>query len=74
MSSIRFRAHEIIDSISEKKIAQILDFLEYLKIKEEAEATEDIVTDKVLYAAIEKGLQEVKEGELIDFESVKEDV
>ena len=47
MSSIRVRAHEIIDSISEKKIAQILDFLEYLKIKEEAEATKDIVTDKV---------------------------
>jgi predicted transcriptional regulator len=74
MSSIRFRAHEIIDNISEKKIAQILDFLEYLKIKEEAEATKDIVTDKFLYAAIEKGLQEVKEGELIDLESVKEDV
>ena len=74
MSSIRLRAHEIIDNISEKKIAQILDFLEYLKIKEEAEATKDIVTDKALYAAIEKGLQEVKEGELIDFESVKEDV
>lgn len=35
MSSLRYRAHEIIDNISEEKIPGILDFLEYLKAKEE---------------------------------------
>lgn len=74
MSSVRVRAHEIIDNISDKKIGEVLDFLEYLKIKEEAEATNDILTDKNLYDAIKKGLKQMGEGQLVDLESLIKDV
>ncbi len=48
----RERAHRIIDSISEKRIGEILDYLEYIRVKEELEATEEIVNDETLMASI----------------------
>lgn len=74
MSSVRVRAHKIIDNISDKKIAEVLDFLEFLKIKEEVEATNDINTDEKILAAIRQGLKELDQGELFDLDSVIEDV
>lgn len=74
MSELRIRAHEIIDNISEKKIAQVLDFLEYLKIKEEVEATNEILSDKILLDYIQKGLFQIEQGELIELDEVKENV
>ena len=74
MSSIRAKAHEIIDNISDKKVAEVLDFLEYLKIKEEVEATNDIINDKKLLDAIKKGLEEIDSGDLVELDSVIEDV
>lgn len=70
MSSVRVRAHKIIDNISDKKIAEVLDFLEFLKIKEEVEATNDINTDEKILAAIRQGLKELDQGELFDLDSV----
>ncbi|MDO8685962.1 MAG: hypothetical protein Q7J78_04745 [Clostridiales bacterium] len=74
MSSMRYRAHEIIDNISEKKIAEVVDFLEYLKIKEEVEATDEILKDKKILEAIRKGLSEVKNNNLVNFDDVIENV
>ena len=74
MSSLRFRAHEIIDNMSEKKIAEVVDFLEYLKIKEEVEATDEILKDKKILESIQKGLSEVKSNSLVNFEDVIENV
>ena len=56
MSPLREKAHEIIDNISEKKVAEIIDFLEYLKVKEELEATNEVLNDSNMMEAIKKGL------------------
>ena len=74
MSSLRVKAHEIIESISEKKIAEVVDFLEYLKIKEEVEATNEILSDKKLLDCIQKGLAQMNNGELSELDDVIEDV
>lgn len=67
----RERAHRIIDSISDKRIEQILDYLEYIRIKEELEATEEIVNDQKLMASIQKGMQELKAGEIFSLDEIK---
>lgn len=74
MSGLRDKAHEIVDAISEKKMAEVVDFLEYLKIKEEFEATNEIISDKKLLAAFEKGVKQAKKKETIPLEDVIEDV
>lgn len=74
MSTLRNKAHEIVDIISEKKLAEIVDFLEYLKIKEEVEATNELLNDKKLLESIQKGLIQYKNNELVEWESVIEDV
>ena len=74
MSNLREKAHEIVDTISEKKLAEIIDFLEYLKIKEEIEATNEILNDKKMVESIQKGLIQFKNNELVDLESIREDV
>jgi hypothetical protein len=67
----RERAHRIIDSISDKRIGQILDYLEYIRIKEELEATEEILSDEELISSIQKGLQQLKEGEILSLDEMK---
>lgn len=67
----RERAHRIIDSISDKRIGQILDYLEYIRIKEELEATEEILSDEKMMSSIQKGIQELKAGEVIGLDEMK---
>ena len=74
MIPLREKAHEIIESISDNKIAEVIDFLEYLKIKEEVEATNEILDDKKLMESIQKGLEQIKNGETLKFEDVIENV
>lgn len=74
MSPLREKAHEIIDTISEKRVAEIIDFLEYLKIKEELEATNEILDDKNLMESIQKGLKEAEDGEVLNLDDVIENV
>lgn len=74
MGSFRAKAHEIIDTISDKKLAEVIDFLEYLKVKEELEATNEIMSDENLVRAIKKGLKQAENEEIVDIKDVIEDV
>ena len=72
--TLREKAHEIVDRISEKKQAEVIDFLEFLKIKEEIEATNEILDDKKLLESIQKGLIQSNNGDLFSLEDVVKDV
>ena len=72
--TLREKAHEIVDRISEKKLAEVIDFLEFLKIKEEIEATNEILDDKKLLESIQKGLIQSNNGDLFSLEDVVKDV
>lgn len=74
MIPLRAKAHEIIDTISEKRVAEIIDFLEFLKIKEELEATNEILNDKSIMESIKKGLKEMENHDMVNLEDVIENV
>jgi hypothetical protein len=74
MSSLRIKAHEIIENISDKKINEAVDFLEFLKVKEELEATNEILNDKTLLAAVRKGLKDIEDEELVNLDDIIENV
>jgi hypothetical protein len=66
--TLREKAHHIVDALSEKKIGAVVDFLEYLKIKEELEATHEILDDQRLVAAVRKGMLQYEQNELVALE------
>ncbi len=70
MVKLRKRAHEMIDNISEKKIAQVVDYLEFLRVKEEVEATNEIMSDSELVKAIQKGISQMNSEDLVRLEDV----
>lgn len=72
--NLREKAHKFVDGISEKKLAEVVDFLEFLKIKEEIEATNEILDDKKLLESIQKGLIQYNSGDLLHLEDVIKDV
>ena len=72
--TLREKAHEIVDKISEKKMAEVIDFLEFLKIKEEIEATNEILDDQKLLESIRKGLIQYNNNDLISLEDVVKNV
>ncbi|MCB2290052.1 hypothetical protein LGK97_09760 [Clostridium sp. CS001] len=74
MMPLREKAHEIIDAISEKRVAEVIDFLEFLKSKEELEATNEILNDSSIMESIRKGLKEIRNDDLVDLEDVIENV
>jgi len=71
---IRQKIYVIIDQLSEARLSQALDFLEFLKTKEEIEATNELIDDKAFYNAIKKGLEEIEKGEVFAASEVIEDV
>ncbi len=74
MSSLRIKAHEIIDKISDNRIMEVIDFLEFLKIKEEYEATKELLEDEVFIEAFNKGRKQIDNGEYEAWEDVREHV
>jgi len=61
MSLLRMKAYKIIDNISDKKINEIVDFLKFLKVKEELGAINEILNDETILAAVKKGLKNIED-------------
>jgi ribosomal protein L22 len=70
--TLKEKAYKIIDAISEKKLAEVINYLEYIKIKEELEATNEILDDKKLIESIQAGLKQYENNELVDFDEIKD--
>jgi len=66
-----------IDELSEEKVKDAIDFIDYLKEKEEMEATLEILSSRELMAQVEEAEKALKKGKLEDFmpwEKVKRNV
>lgn len=61
------RAIEIIRNLPADKLKAALYFLEYLAMKEELEATEDILADEKMMASIREADKARKEGRWDEF-------
>ena len=75
--AIRKEAKRALDELSEEKLRVAVDFLGYLKEKEEMEATLEILSSHELMTQIEESKKAIKKGRLDEFipwEKVKRDV
>lgn len=74
---LKKQAKRAIDELSEEKVRVAVGFIDYLKEKEEMEATLEILSSHELMAQIEEAERAIKKGkfeEFIPWEKVKRNV
>ena len=59
-------------SFFSEKLAEVNNYLEYIQIKEELEATNEILDDKKLLKSIQAGLKQYENNQLVDFDEIKD--
>jgi len=76
-SSLYERAIEQLKHLSEDRIKEAIDFMEYLRTKElreEWEATEEILADEGMMKGIMEGEAQIARGEVYNWNEVRKDV
>lgn len=76
-ATLKKEAKKAIDELSEEKVKVAIDFMDYLKEKEEMEATLEILSSRELVAQIEEAEKAIKKGKFAEFvpwEKVKRNV
>jgi len=75
--ALKRQAKKAIDELTEEKVRVAMDFIDYLKSKEEMEATLEILSSQDLMAQIQAAERALKSGtktEFISWEKVRRDV
>jgi PHD/YefM family antitoxin component YafN of YafNO toxin-antitoxin module len=72
--SIRTEAKEALDALSEKKVSVVLDFIDYLREREEWEATDELLSDKKLLRDYRKAREEIRKGKTVKWRSIRRNV
>jgi len=68
------RIFEDFESLSARRKREAAEFIAYLKVKEELEATKETISDKGFLKSIIKGDEDFKAGRIKKWSEVKEDV
>ncbi len=74
---LKKQAKKAIENLSEEKVRVAIDFIAYLKEKEEMESTLEVLSSHELMAQIEEAEKSIKKGKFEDFipwEKVKRNV
>lgn len=66
-ATLKREAKKAIDELSNEKVKVVIDFIDYLKEKEEMEATLEILSSRELMAQIEEAEKAIKKGKLDEF-------
>ncbi|MDI6801431.1 MAG: hypothetical protein QMD01_05185 [Thermodesulfovibrionales bacterium] len=66
-TTLKREAKKAIEELSDEKIKVAIDFMDYLKEKEEMEATLEILSSHELMAQIEEAEKAIKKGKLDEF-------
>lgn len=64
---------EIVNSLSDEKIKEAINYLTYLKDKEEWDATMELSSPEILHE-IEKGIKEINSGKFSKFSEIRKNV
>jgi len=72
--SVRTEAKEALDALSEKKVSVVLDFIDYLREREEWEATDELLSDKKLLRDYRKAREEIRKGRTVKWRSIRRNV
>jgi len=62
------------EKLSRERKKEVADFIAYLKVKEELEATKEILSDKDFLQSIMKGDEDFRAGRFKKWSEVKENV
>lgn len=62
------------ERLSPNRKKEVADFIAYLKVKEEVEATKEIIRDKDFLKSIVAGDEDFRKGRFKKWSAVKEDV
>ncbi|MBI5641116.1 MAG: hypothetical protein HZA17_11885 [Nitrospirae bacterium] len=76
-TALKRQAKRTIDDLSDEKVKVAVDFIDYLKGKEEMEATLEVLSSHELTAQIAEAERSIKKGKLDDFipwEKIKRNV
>ncbi len=76
-AALKREAKKAIDELSEEKVKVAIDFIDYLKEKEEIEAALEILSSREIMAQIKEAEKAIKKGRLKEFvpwEKVKRNV
>ena len=73
-TAIKKRAKDAIENLSDKKARVVLDFIDYLKEKEEWEATAELLSDKKLLMDYKAAREEIKKGNTVKWKTIKRNV
>lgn len=72
--AVKKRAREAIDFLSDKKAYIVLDFIDYLREKEEWEATDELLSDKKLLMDYKSARDEIEKGNTVKWKAIKRNV
>jgi len=73
MSELQREAFDIIKELPSKKLRIALDYLNYLRNKEDEDATLELL-DETILRDIKNGADQIQQGEYIDFLSIRRNV
>ena len=73
MNSNEQLAIELIRALPPKKLEVALDFLQYLTLKEEWQATRELIDEDILSEIIE-GKKQIDKGDYLEFEEIRKNV
>ena len=68
------RLKDTITYLSTKQLEQVADFADYLRSREDLEATQEILDDPVMSKKVEKGLEEVRQGKIRPWQEINGNV
>ena len=68
------RVFDDFEKLSKRRKKEIADFIAYLKVKEELEATKEIIRDRDFLESIMKGDEDFRTGRYKKWAEVREDI
>jgi len=72
--TVKKKAKEAIETLSDKKARVALDFINYLREREEWEATAELLSDKKLLMDYKAAREEIKKGNTAKWKAIKRNV
>jgi hypothetical protein len=72
--TIKKQAKEAIETLSDRKARVALDFISYLREREEWEETDEPLSDKKLLMDYKAAREEIKKGNTVKWKNIKRNV
>ena len=72
--AIKKKVKEAVETLSDKKARVALDFINYLREREEWEATAELLSDEKLLMDYKAAREEIKKGNTVKWKNIKRNV